>query len=261
MFEIGRVFWLLVYPPRVAFLLLGLGIVLLFTRHWRTGRRLLAALLAVCLVLGTVSIGDGVLHRLEQRFPRITQPLPRVDGIILLGGEINASRTLDTGQPVMGRAGRLLAFADLARRYPEARLIFTGGSGSLFDPAANESAAMPIALRAIGLDPARVIFENRSRNTYENAIYTRDLISPKPDEVWLLVTSAFHMSRSMGVFRKAGVPVVAYPVDYGAHGDFDWDLLLTFDVAFRDLVVPGKELLGLIAYRLLGRTDTLFPAP
>lgn len=261
MFEIGRVFWLMAYPPRVAFLLLGLGIVLLFTRHWRKGRALLACLLVVSLGLGTVSAGDYVLHRLEHRFPRINQLPPHVDGVIMLGGEINASRTLDTGQPVLGRAGRLLAFADLARRYPEARLVFTGGSGALFDTSANESTAMPIALRAVGLDPARIIFENRSRNTRENAIYTRDLVSPKEGEVWVLVTSAFHMTRSVGVFRKAGMQVLPYPVAYLAHGDYDWDTLLTFDAGFADLVVPAKELIGLLAYRLLGYTDTLLPAP
>jgi uncharacterized SAM-binding protein YcdF (DUF218 family) len=261
MFEIGRVFWLLAYPPRVAFLLLGLGVLLLFTRRWRLGRALLAGLVGISLLLGAVSIGDHLLHRIEQRFPRVAEPPPRVDGIILLGGELNASRTLQTGQPVITNASRLLAFADLARRHPEARLVFTGGSGSLFDKEANEARAMPVVLRAIGIDPARVAFESRSRNTYENAIYTREVVAPKEGEVWLLVTSAFHMPRSVGVFRKAGMQVIAYPTGHLARGSFDWDALATFDVGFRDLVTPGKELIGLLAYRMLGYTDTLFPAP
>lgn len=260
MFELGKIFTFVSHPARLAFVLLCVGIVLLFTRRWRAGRALLAMILAASLVLGTAPVGDWLLHRLEYRFPALAEPPPRVDGVILLGGEINAARTLATGQPVMGRAARLLAFAELSRRFPAARLVFTGGSGRLFD-STSEAAAMPIALRAAGVDPARVTFEGKSRNTHENAVLTRDLVGPRPDETWLLITSASHMPRAVGVFRKAGWPIVPYPVEFHTAPALAWDFGFTFDGGFHDLAVPIKEWAGLLAYRALGYTDAVFPAP
>jgi uncharacterized SAM-binding protein YcdF (DUF218 family) len=211
-------------------------------------------------VLGTVPVGDWLLYQLEHRFPQMTAPPTHVDGIILLGGEINARRTLESGQPSLGRSARLLAFADLARRFPDARLVFTGGIGSLFDTH-TEAEAMPIAFRAVGIDPDRVLLESRSRNTYENAIYSRDLVSPQPGETWLLVTSAAHMPRAVGTFRRAGFPVIAYPTEMLTRDPLDWKFRFTFDGGFNDLGQPLKEIIGLAAYRALDRTDSWFPAP
>jgi uncharacterized SAM-binding protein YcdF (DUF218 family) len=260
MFELGKVFIFVFHPARIAFVLLCAGILLLFSRRWRMGRALLAGLLVLSATLGTVPAGDWLLNKLEYRFPRPAELPPRVDGIILLGGEINAVRTLATGLPVMGRAARLLAFAELSRRFPDARLVFSGGSGRLFDQTA-EAAAMPIAMRAIGLDPARVIFEGKSRNTHENATFTREIVDPKPGETWVLVTTASHMPRAVGAFRQAGLPVLPYPVEFRTTQPLSWDLGLTFDGGFHDLAAPMKEWVGLAAYRLLGYSDALFPAP
>jgi uncharacterized SAM-binding protein YcdF (DUF218 family) len=139
--------------------------------------------------------------------------------------------------------------------------VFTGGSGRLLDREASEAEAMPIALRAVGIDPARVLFEGRSRNTRENAVYTRDLIAPQRDETWLMITTAAHMPRAVGAFRKVGFPVVAYPVGFVTGGELDWYFYFTFDSGFGDLSRPLKEIIGLIAYRVLGYSDSLFPSP
>ncbi len=260
MFEIGRLFWIVAHPARIAFVVLCLGVILLFTRRWRLGRGLLALLLATSIGLGTIPVGDWLMQQLEQRFPPVAELPSKVDGIILLGGEINAAQTLATGQPV-GRNRRLLAFAELAQRYPDARLVFSGGAGDLFDQRFTEAEAMPIALRAVGIDPARVTFENRSRNTRENALFTRETIKPVSGETWLLVTTAAHMPRAVGAFRKVNLPVVAYPVGQTITAPLSWWFFFTFDGGFRDLGAPLKEIYGLIAYRLFGYTDALFPAP
>ncbi len=105
-------------------------------------------------------------------------------------------------------------------------------------------------------------FEDKSRNTWENAIFTRDLVNPKPGDTWLLVTSAWHMPRAMGIFRKAGFKVTAYPVDYLTYGN-SRDLhppRLALDEMER-LENALHEWIGLVAYRLTDKTDALFPAP
>ena len=105
-------------------------------------------------------------------------------------------------------------------------------------------------------------FENRSRNTYENAIMTRALVRPKPGESWLLVTSAAHMPRSIGIFRHIGWDMTAYPVDYRTFGNSRDDKPTTEALdSLRRLDVALHEWVGLAAYWAAGKTDTFFPAP
>jgi uncharacterized SAM-binding protein YcdF (DUF218 family) len=113
----------------------------------------------------------------------------------------------------------------------------------------------------MGLDTGRIVFEDRSRNTWENARYSYDLVKPQPGERWLLVTSAKHMPRSVGVFRKVGWPVIAYPADYLTGRDGPLMPGFGFLAGLDGLEKGTREWTGLIAYRLLGRTDTLFPSP
>jgi uncharacterized SAM-binding protein YcdF (DUF218 family) len=119
----------------------------------------------------------------------------------------------------------------------------------------------PRLFAALGVTADRLILEKKSRNTYENAVFTRELVTPKPGETWLLVTSASHMPRSMGVFRKAGWRVIAWPVNYRTgHSAAVW-LETSFPVRLQEFEWGYREWAGLLAYWLMGRTDALFPAP
>jgi uncharacterized SAM-binding protein YcdF (DUF218 family) len=211
---------------------------------------------------------DGLLLRpLENRFPRPALP-DHVDGIILLSGAASARLSADRDDVALNsHADRFMAFLDLAHRFPEARLVFTGGATG-DDPAAPTQAEVARRLfDAIGFDSSRITFEAEARDTWDNARLTKALVEPDPGETWLLVTSAFHMPRAIGVFRQAGWPVTAYPVDYRTMGTVDLALVLGRlaepSVADRlvELDLAIKTWVGLVAYRLLGRTDALFPAP
>jgi uncharacterized SAM-binding protein YcdF (DUF218 family) len=150
----------------------------------------------------------------------------------------------------------------LARRFPQARLVYTGGSNALSDSETTEAHDAGALLAALGVDPNRITLEDRSRNTDENARFTRDLVRPEPAQTWLLVTSAYHMPRSMGLFRKAGFNVVADPVDYHSEGGFrDWRFSNEVWRGLRLFEVAAHEWAGLAAYYASGRTDTLFPGP
>ena len=126
-----------------------------------------------------------------------------------------------------------------------------------------EAAAVKRFWRDVGLDNGDIFYEDRSRNTYENAIFTRELVKPKQGERWLLVTSAIHMPRSIGIFRKAQFPVIAYPVDYRTNGEVGAALnSARFATKALGLVeFATHEWAGLVAYWLTGKTDALFPAP
>jgi uncharacterized SAM-binding protein YcdF (DUF218 family) len=151
---------------------------------------------------------------------------------------------------------------ELARRYPNARLIYTGGSASFPQEGPAEAISARALWLSLGVPAERMMFEAKSRNTFENAVFTRDLVKPKPGETWLLVTSAWHMSRSVGIFRRTGFPVVPYPVAYRTFGDErDFQLSAPSLDKLTSLELGVREWIGLLAYWLSGKTNALFPGP
>ena len=152
--------------------------------------------------------------------------MPPPYGIIILGGAIDDEVSRARGQTIFDEgAARLTEAAILARRYPMAKIVYTGGSASLLGRASTEAEEGRKLLIALGVEPARIEIEPRSRNTDENARFTAALLHPKPDQTWLIDTSAYHMPRAMGLFRKAGFNAIAYPVDYRTEGGGrDWRL-------------------------------------
>ena len=249
----------------VAFLvLLGLfGLALGVTRHARAGRRLAAGALLVFALVCFSPLSNLLLRPLENRFPAPPPDMPAPAGIVVLGGALDEGITEARGQPSLNEAaGRLTAGVVLARKYPGARLVFTGGSADLAQHGLDEARGVRALWLSLGVPEDRMTFESRSRNTYENATLTKALVQPKPGETWLLVTSAAHMPRSIGIFRAAGWPMAAYPVDYRTAGNSydDRPTTLVIDQQ-RKLEVAAHEWIGLVAYRLTGRTEALFPAP
>ena len=264
-YTLSKILGSLAQPSSLAVLALLIGIWLLTRGRAPRLSRLLAWGGLLLLVGGGLSpLGNVLILPLEQRFAAVPAPQPgaRVDGIILLGGFEDAHVSAGRGGLGLNEAAeRVTEGLRLALRHPEAKVVFTGGAGGLFETA---EASGPIGefLAEAGVDPARLVLENRSRNTYENAVFTRELVTPRPGERWYLVTSAYHMPRAVGLFRKAGFDVIAYPVDYRTRGPDD--VTRTFARVPQGLMrldVAANEWIGLFAYRALGRIDELFPAP
>jgi uncharacterized SAM-binding protein YcdF (DUF218 family) len=239
------------------------GLVLLCTRFTRLASWLVVTSLVLIAVSGLSPLGYGLLLPLEQRFPPWDASRGSPDGIVVLGGSIWPDVSAARGVIKLDDAAeRITATVELARRYPNARIIYSGGSAALMFDQIPEA---PFAIRefeALGVAPDRITAEDQSRNTVENAVFSRLIANPKPGERWLLVTSAFHMPRAMAVFRAAGFPVEAYPVDWRTRGPADLLRLsssLSEGLARTDTAI--HEWVGLVAYRLTRRTNELFPAP
>jgi uncharacterized SAM-binding protein YcdF (DUF218 family) len=145
---------------------------------------------------------------------------------------------------------------------PKTRVIFTGGSASILNPVPSAASSVRDFLTGSGIAADRIVLERDSRNTRENATMTFDIVKPKPGEKWLLVTSAFHRARSMGVFRAAGFDVVAWPVDYRTAGPHDAGRMMnSLDDGLKRIDMIAKEYIGLAMYYARGWTDALLPAP
>ncbi|VIO75317.1 hypothetical protein CI1B_58190 [Bradyrhizobium ivorense] len=243
--------------------LIGIGVigaVLLLTRFARLGRLLMVASLLLLAICGFSPLGNVLMYGLEQRFPPWDASRGAPDGIIVLGGSIDADISAAHGMPVVRAApDRVIAAVALARKYPNARLVFTGGSANLIATDAREADYAAETFESLGIAKSRLIIERNSRNTVENATFSKALVDPKPGERWLLVTSAYHMPRAVGLFRKAGFKVEAYPVDWRVGNVFDFANLAIEGLARTELGM--REWIGLVAYHLAGKTDDLLPGP
>ncbi len=262
MFVLSKVYLYLTNPGFFLPVLLVVGALLLKTRWRYAGRRLIGFTVGVILVLSVFPIGSWMIWALENRFPPVKQLVEPVAGIIVLGGIVNQFMTAARGQPSLGEgAERLTEFIALARRHPDARLVFTGGSGHVMRQDLKEADVARLFMDRIGFDSAPVIFESRSRNTLENAVFSRELLKPAPSDLWVLVTSARHMPRAVGVFRKAGWRIIAYPVDFGTYPDFRFSIGLNMASGVTRFGTALREWMGLLVYRMLGRIDDIFPGP
>jgi uncharacterized SAM-binding protein YcdF (DUF218 family) len=255
-FIASKVLWFLLAPVNLLLVIALLAIA--------AGRRAPAILCIVALLaIGATPIGARLIEPLENRFPPQPEDMAAPYGIIILGGAIDDELGRARGRVSIGDgAERLTQAVTLSRRFPEASIVYTGGNNSLRGAETSEAADALKLLTALGVDRQRITIEAKSRNTDENARFTRDLLHPAADQRWLLITSAWHMPRSMGLFRKAGFDVVAYPVDYrttGGIGDWRFNAGPLRGLSIFDLAT--HEWTGLFFYWLTGRTDVLFPAP
>jgi uncharacterized SAM-binding protein YcdF (DUF218 family) len=250
--------------PSNLFVMIGIiGLFLLATNFRRLASWLIVTSLVLIAVAGLSPLGNALIMPLEQRFPPWDPSRGPPDGIVVLGGPIEADVSAAHGTVAVGEgAERLIAAAELARRYSNARIVFTGGSNALLFREGAEALYAVRLLEALGVAHERITAEEQWRNTIENAAFSRLIARPKPGERWLLVTSAHHMPRAMAAFRAAGFPVEAYPVDWRTAGPIDLTRpfgSLAAGLARTDTAM--HEWIGLVAYRLAGKTATPFPAP
>src|SRR5947209_15092333 len=200
-FLLAKILGFFAIPSNLLISLGLLGIVLMATRFARVGRGLVVATLLLIAIAGLSPLGNALILPLEERFPLWDSSRGAPSGIVSLGGAIDTVVSPARGEVALNEAAeRLTAIAELARRYPEARILFSGGSGRLIYRDATEAEFAARLFQSFGVTKERIALEDKSRDTDENARYTKDLLHPKAGERWLVVTSAHHMPRAIGSF-------------------------------------------------------------
>jgi uncharacterized SAM-binding protein YcdF (DUF218 family) len=247
-------------PSNIIFALGLVGLTLFFSRFTHLATRFLVVGYLLFAFLGVSPVAYLLILPLEERFPHWDASRGAPDGIIVIGGAIDSYVSAMRGDVALTDAAeRLTTISELARRYPTAPIVFSGGSEKPYPPEADFAARL---FESFGISPERLRFETRSLTTAENAQFSKSLIDPKPTDRWLLVTSAAHMPRAVGAFRKAGFQVEAYPVDWRTGGRKD---LLSFSIAPLARLslsdVAAHEWIGLLFYWLNNKTSELFPGP
>jgi uncharacterized SAM-binding protein YcdF (DUF218 family) len=263
-FVLAKVLGFFALPSNILVALGLIGVLLQATRFARAGRRLTVASLVLLALFGWTPLGNILMLPLEQRFPTWNEGGGRApDGIVVLGGVFDTPVSQARGEIALTDAAeRVTVVAELARAYPNARILFSGGSGRLLVQEAPESDLAVRLFATLGIPADRVAVDERARDTLENAVFSKTVAAPKPGERWLLVTSAYHMPRSIGAFRRAGFAVEAYPVDWRTRGPVD--VTRPFDALADGLKrsdTAVREWIGLVTYWTTGRTSELFPGP
>lgn len=264
MFYVTAIAAHLLRPSTIILLLLLVGLYLLaFRRSSIWGRRLCLTASALMLVFGFSPVANLLFAPLENRFvqPKIETVASDVRGIIVLGGF--ETGWVDDGRPGLAlneAAERLTETVRLAKRFPAAKVVFTGGVSELSPQHDGGAHRVSLFFRDVGIAQERIVIEPAARNTFENAAHLKAVLSPQDSDSWILVTSAYHMPRSVGTFRKAEFNVIPFPVDFRTHGQRDIARMFrSFPEGLRRLDVATKEWIGLIGYWVLGRTPVLFP--
>ncbi len=262
-FFVSKIFWMVASPINLLLFAALTGVLLCFSRRARFGRGLALAAILVLVAAATLPVGKLLIAPLEDRFP-LPPDLPPPEGIIVLGGAIDDGISKARHETVFDEGGeRLTEAVVLAKRYPEAQVVYTSGSSSFAGATSTEALQARTFMSQMGIAPERVTIEDKSRNTDENARFTAAIVHPQSSQRWIIVTSAFHMPRAMGVFEKAGFHPIAYPVAFRTRGYWPDDLRLTFEPVrnLRIFEIAVHEWIGLAAYWVSGRIDHLFPGP
>ncbi len=208
--------------------------------------------IAVFGLLGFNAVPEALMRSLESRFnvPSLTSK-DKYSGVIVLGGA--------TGNPVIYKAHGQVPLGDAAermtvsialmRKFPNFELIFSGGEGRLVPTGTTEAELAGVFYTEQGLDMKRVTLESQSKTTRENAQRVAALLGERCKQPWLLLTSAWHMPRSMAEFQSVGCDVTAYPVDFRTGKETSW---VEYSMA-RSLMswqTALHEWLGILVYEL-----------
>ncbi|HEX3405821.1 MAG TPA: YdcF family protein [Caulobacteraceae bacterium] len=257
-FPLAKLGWTVLAPSHLVLWLALLTAIVLIAGQARLGRWLAVVTALVFVLFGMLPTGDWLAQRLENQYPRPASLPAHIDGIVDLGGGLGTDILVERQAPATALSeARLVSTFELARRFPDARVVFSGGWGRYAD-----AVAAKYVFAQLGLDPARLTLESRSRDTLENLLFTQRLVRPRRGQAWVLATSAIQMPRAMMVARRLGWDMIPWPTDYLTRpggrvrplGDYldVWGNLMRADAALH-------EELGLLAYRLRGGSAKAAP--
>ncbi|MCE5240559.1 YdcF family protein [bacterium] len=250
-FVLSKLLGYLIFPLTLALL----GLVVFWLRSRRRPKPAWRLFWAAVVVLWFCSCPwgtDVLLLPLERPFTNAPEPAT-ADVIIVLGGALDLVRS-EPGRLEYGPSSDRFMYAVLlARRLPQAKIIFSGGTASLVDHAKTEASLLKGEAIRLGIEPERIYVDDASRNTRENAIESKRILEQIGGQSVVVITTAFHMRRSLGCLRKVGMEATPYAVDFRNHRGganlFGWvpqaDQLVDSTAAIREYV-------GLVMYRLKG---------
>ncbi|CCM77996.1 YdcF family protein [Rhizobium mesoamericanum] len=260
MFLFSKLVWVFGQPLSLAFLFVLLAVLAGLVR-WRA-TSLASSTIAGLILFATLytTLGNFLLEGLEDRFLKPQDPADLQCMIVLGGAFENEVNTARHGVELNAGADRLVEALRLAQKYPLARILISGGDGSISGIYEGDAVISARFFPMFGIGQERLLEETTSRTTFENAMNTKELLASQGLSNCLLITSGYHMPRSVGIFRKLGIDVVPWPTDYRTEGQESLGLDFTQpNRNSQNLATAIREWFGLVGYYLAGRTSELYP--
>jgi uncharacterized SAM-binding protein YcdF (DUF218 family) len=262
-FILSKIFWAVAQPLSFCLVLLAIGVVLLVLRRRKFSIAVLSFATFLLVLFGFTTLGVLMIRPLEDRFARPAQLPAEISAIIVLGGgfdgRVSGARQIEE---LTASGDRFVEALRLAQLYPKAKIVISGGYGTLTPEGETDAVVARRFFSGLGITPDRLILEGQSRNTEENAEMTKNLLPKQAGATLLLLTSAFHMPRSMGLFRAAGLKVIPWPADYRSTGTESFGFELENPAGNLQAASTAlREWIGLLAYRLTGKIEEILPSP
>lgn len=256
----SKILWSILNPESLLLISLSIIIFLFVRRKDNIAKKLLYFTVSIFMVIGFLPIGSWLIYPLETHFPSHPKLPERVDGIILLGGSFITSTSQSWNKVQTNQyADRIHDFLALIHQYPTAKAIFTGGSANVTNQRHTEAYFAEQLFNRIGIKKNRIIYENKARNTFENVIYTKQIAQPQPEETWIVVSTAYHLPRAVGIFCKQNWNIIPYPADFHTNPEELLAPSLNLSGNLQQLNEGIHEWLGLTAYYLTGKTNQWLP--
>ena len=257
-FFLSKFLWYFINPFALFIFLFCLSFIFLILNKTKIYVILFSISFIYILFISIFPIGKFGIYLLEKEFHTRTEYPYKIDGILILSGATNPYLSNEYNSiEINGSAERLIESVFLINKHKEAKIIFSGGSGSINFNKLTHSKIAKKFFEKMNVDNGQIIYENKSRNTYENIVFSKKIAMPKKNESWLLVTSAFHMKRAILIAKKQNWKLIPYPVDFYQPKQISFkpsinmfSNLSTFQMAFH-------EWLGLFSYYILGRTNRI----
>ncbi|MDC3021755.1 YdcF family protein [Pelagibacteraceae bacterium] len=258
-FYLSKIIWLILNPFNLFIFITLFSISLYFFNLRRLSLIIFLINFVFIAFISFLPIGSYLIYNIEKEYHSYIQPPEQVDGILILGGATNPILYNEYDQiSLNGSSERLVESVFIIKKFDKAKVIFSGGSGIVNRPDFDHAQVAKSFYKKIGIEIDRIIFEDNSRNTYENIMYSKKIANPKLNENWLLITSASHMKRALLIADKNNWKLIPYAVDFKNIKDFKLIPNLKLLTNLNSFQHGSREWLGLVSYYLMGRTDKIF---
>ena len=258
-FYLSKIIWVLLNPFNIFVLFTILTIILYLVSFRKLSITIFFINSLYLILISFLPIGNYLIYKIEKEFHSNFIISEKLDGILILGGATNPLMYKEFNEiSLNSSAERLIESVTIIKKFKNSKIIFSGGSGVINRPDLGHSQVARSFYKKIGIDESRIIFEDNSRNTYENILFSKKLANPKKNEKWLLITSASHMRRAMLIGSKINWEFIPYAVDFRTMKKFRFLPSLNLLSNINSFQHGSHEWMGLISYYLMKRTDKIF---
>ena len=258
-FYLSKILWLILSPFNIFIFITLFAILLYFFKLRRLSLIIFLVNFLFIALISFVPIGSYLIFKIEKEYHSYIKTPDQVDGILILGGATIPLLYNEYDQISLNDSSeRLAESVFIIKKFREAKVIFSGGSRIINRPDLDHAQVAKSFYKKVGLETNKIIFENNSRNTYENIKYSKKIANPKINEDWLLITSASHMKRALLIADKIDWKLIPYAVDFKNIKNFKLTPNFNLLENLNSFHLGIHEWLGLVSYYLMGRTDKVF---